>query len=107
MATTTLNIQGMTCNGCVNSVTRVLTGIAGVSRADVDLAGAKAVVEYDAAQLTAATSGCSQSPGCPFRLFLICGIYETYIPTAVSAATTERIFICFSVMLFFLMVGKG
>ena len=31
MATTTLNIQGMTCNGCVNSVTRVLTGIAGVS----------------------------------------------------------------------------
>ena len=50
MATTTLNIQGMTCNGCVNSVTRVLTGIAGVSRADVDLAGAKAVVEYDAAQ---------------------------------------------------------
>ena len=50
MATTTLNIQGMTCNGCVNSVTRVLPGIAGVSRADVDLAGAKAVVEYDAAQ---------------------------------------------------------
>ena len=39
MATTTLNIQGMTCNGCVNSVTRVLTGITGVSRADVDLAG--------------------------------------------------------------------
>ena len=50
MATTTLNIQGMTCNGCVNSVTRVLTGIAGVSRAEVDLAGAKAVVEYDEAQ---------------------------------------------------------
>ena len=50
MATTTLNIQGMTCGGCVNSVTRVLTGIAGVSRAEVDLAGAKAVVEYDAAQ---------------------------------------------------------
>ena len=50
MATTTLNIQGMTCSGCVNSVTRVLTGIAGVSRAEVDLAGAKAVVEYDAAQ---------------------------------------------------------
>ncbi|MFC2291918.1 heavy-metal-associated domain-containing protein [Kingella oralis] len=32
MATTTLNIQGMTCGGCVNSVTRVLTGIAGVSK---------------------------------------------------------------------------
>ena len=57
MATTTLNIQGMTCNGCVNSVTRVLTGITGVSRADVDLAGAKAVVEYDAAQTTPAACG--------------------------------------------------
>ena len=55
MATTTLNIQGMTCGGCVNSVTRVLTGIAGVSRAQVDLAGAKAVVEYDATQTNPAT----------------------------------------------------
>ncbi len=50
MTTATLNIQGMTCGGCVKSVTKVLTEIDGVSRADVDLAAARAVVEFDASK---------------------------------------------------------
>lgn len=50
MATATINIQGMTCGGCVKSVTRILTETAGVSKAEVDLASARAVVEYDPAQ---------------------------------------------------------
>jgi hypothetical protein len=54
MATATINIQGMTCGGCVKSVTRILTETAGVSKAEVDLASARAVVEYDPAQTSPA-----------------------------------------------------
>ena len=35
METIDLKIQGMTCGGCVKSVTRVLTGVAGVTAVDV------------------------------------------------------------------------
>lgn len=38
METTTLNIRGMTCNGCVASVTRVLTALGGVGGVEVSLA---------------------------------------------------------------------
>ena len=41
-------IPDMTCQGCVRSVTKKLSGVAGVSSAAVDLAAAKATVEYDA-----------------------------------------------------------
>ena len=50
MTTVTLNIGGMTCGGCVKSVTKVLSETAGVSSANVDLASASAVVEFDDAQ---------------------------------------------------------
>ena len=43
-AKTVLAITGMTCGGCVNTVTRVLTRVPGVERAEVDLAGGRAVV---------------------------------------------------------------
>ena len=33
-------------------------------------------------------------------MFWICGIWEAYMPTAVRVATTERMLICFSVMVF-------
>jgi copper chaperone len=49
--TTTLKISGMTCGGCVASVTRVLRGLDGVQRADVSLAEAKATVEYEPARV--------------------------------------------------------
>jgi copper chaperone len=51
MQTTTLKISGMTCGGCVASVTRVLRELDGVTRADVSLADAKATVEYEPAQV--------------------------------------------------------
>ena len=50
METVRLSIEGMTCTGCVNSVTRVLAALPGVSQADVSLTKARARVTYDPAQ---------------------------------------------------------
>ena len=50
METTVVKIKGMTCMGCVRSVTNVLQGIAGVSSAEVSLEQAQATVQYDAAK---------------------------------------------------------
>ena len=47
MATVTLNIDGMTCGGCVKSVTKVLTGLDGVRSATVSLENKNAQVEFD------------------------------------------------------------
>jgi len=49
METLTLNIKGMTCMGCVSSVTRVLKAVLGVADAHVTLEPAQASVQYDAA----------------------------------------------------------
>jgi len=49
MENTTLHIDGMTCGGCVASVTRVLSRLLGVASANVSLEKAQAVVEHDAA----------------------------------------------------------
>ncbi len=43
-------VEGMDCEGCVKSVTRMLTGVAGVSKVDVSLAEARAQVSFDPAQ---------------------------------------------------------
>lgn len=48
METTTLNIKGMTCMGCVSSVTKVLKAAPGVSEAQVTLEPSQARVQYDA-----------------------------------------------------------
>jgi copper chaperone len=50
METVKLPIEGMTCTGCVNSVTRVLTALPGVAAAEVSLTKARAKVTYDPAQ---------------------------------------------------------
>jgi len=47
MQTVTLGISGMTCGGCVRSVTNVLTALDGVAKAEVSLEKACAVVDYD------------------------------------------------------------
>ena len=47
METLTLNIQGMTCGGCVKSVTGVLQSIPGVSSVDVSLEQNRATISYD------------------------------------------------------------
>ena len=56
---TVLSITGMTCGGCANTVTRVLQRVPGVTRAEVDLASARAQVEGTArpAELVAAAEG--------------------------------------------------
>ncbi|MGE5105642.1 MAG: heavy-metal-associated domain-containing protein [Betaproteobacteria bacterium] len=50
METTTLNVKGMTCQGCVASVTRVLKAVQGVRDVQVTLHPGTATVSYDAAQ---------------------------------------------------------
>jgi copper chaperone len=50
METTTLRIEGMTCGGCVASVTRVLKAVPGVAEADVALTPGTATVTFDAAR---------------------------------------------------------
>ena len=50
METTTLKVNGMTCQGCVSSVTRVLQGVPGVSKVAVSLERGEAKLEYDPAK---------------------------------------------------------
>jgi copper chaperone len=49
----TLKVGGMTCNGCVASVTRVIRALPGVASADVSLAASAATVEFDPGQVSA------------------------------------------------------
>ena len=51
MATVTLNIDGMTCGGCVKSVTKVLNGLDGVRSATVSLENKNAQVEFDESKI--------------------------------------------------------
>ena len=51
MEKATLNISGMTCGGCVRSVSSVLNALDGVVKAEVSLEKHCAVVDYDAAKL--------------------------------------------------------
>lgn len=49
METTTIAIKGMSCEGCVSSVTKVLRELPGVAKAEVTLQPGQAVVEFDPA----------------------------------------------------------
>ena len=50
METVELKVEGMDCQGCVKSVTRMLSGVPGVASVDVSLAQARAKVTYDPAK---------------------------------------------------------
>jgi len=50
METVTFEVTGMTCQGCVGSVTRVLKATPGVTDAQVELAARRATVTYDPAR---------------------------------------------------------
>ena len=50
MQTLELVIDGMSCNGCVGSVTRVLKGVPGVADVSVTLAPPRALVTFDPAK---------------------------------------------------------
>ena len=46
-----LQVNGMTCSGCVQAVEAALKGVIGVTQVEVSLKGNEAVVEYDPAQV--------------------------------------------------------
>ena len=50
MQTVELKVEGMDCEGCVKSVTRMLSGVPGVEEVDVSLEQARARVTYDPAR---------------------------------------------------------
>ncbi|WP_018607802.1 heavy-metal-associated domain-containing protein [Uliginosibacterium gangwonense] len=45
----TIPVRGMSCEGCVKSVTRVLSALPGVQGVQVSLAAANASLQYDPA----------------------------------------------------------
>lgn len=47
MQQATIRVEGMTCNGCVASVTRVLKALPGVGSVDVSLERHEAQVQFD------------------------------------------------------------
>ncbi len=47
--TAKIAVDGMTCNGCVRSVTNAVTRLAGVQKVDVSLQEKSATVEFDPA----------------------------------------------------------
>lgn len=53
MTTTTISIKGMTCEGCVNSVTKALQRVTGVKDASVDLDKGQATVTFDESKTNA------------------------------------------------------
>ena len=50
MESVQLKIEGMHCDGCVRSVTRMLSALPGVDRVDVSLAENRADVSFDPAK---------------------------------------------------------
>jgi copper chaperone len=53
METITMNVKGMSCGGCVASVTRVLKALPGVSDVAVSLTPGTAKVTFDPVQTAA------------------------------------------------------
>jgi copper chaperone len=54
MENTVLKVSGMSCGGCVASVTKVLQELPGVAKAEVTLEPGEARVEFDSAQVSRA-----------------------------------------------------
>ncbi|GBQ22764.1 heavy-metal-associated domain-containing protein [Gluconacetobacter sacchari] len=54
METLTLNVTGMTCDGCVSSVRKALENTDGVTAADVTLQPGRASISYDPARTSPA-----------------------------------------------------
>ncbi|CCQ91539.1 Copper chaperone CopZ [Nitrospina gracilis 3/211] len=47
MAHETLNVDGMTCGHCVETVSKAVSSIPGVSKVDVDLEKKRVTVDFD------------------------------------------------------------
>jgi len=50
METTVIKVCGMSCGGCVKTVTGVLSKLPGVGKVEVSLERAQALIEFDPAQ---------------------------------------------------------
>jgi len=50
MENTVLKVEGMTCQGCVRSVTRVLQALPGVEKVEVSLEKGEAALAFDPAK---------------------------------------------------------
>ncbi|EXI72516.1 MAG TPA: cation transporter [Candidatus Accumulibacter phosphatis] len=49
-----INVSGMSCQGCVKSVTAALTAVAGVEQVEVSLPSGQAMVGYDSSLVSLA-----------------------------------------------------
>ena len=49
MINQTLNVEGMTCDHCVQTITEAVNDLVGISRVEVDLENKQVAVEYDKA----------------------------------------------------------
>ena len=49
MANQTLNVEGMTCDHCVQAIKEAVNNLVGISRVEVDLENKQVAVEYDKA----------------------------------------------------------
>lgn len=48
----TLNITGMTCNNCANTISRVLNGLGGVENADTSFASERSTIDFNASTIS-------------------------------------------------------
>lgn len=55
MEFTTIKIGGMSCGGCVKSITGILLALSGVTKAEVSLTESKADVSFEPGQVSRAT----------------------------------------------------
>ena len=76
MSTLHLEVQGMSCGGCVKSVTAALTHVPGVSTVDVDLQAGRATVTGDLPQ-----------GGDPLVLALTAAGYPAKLTSAATASS--------------------
>ncbi len=65
--TATFSVDGMTCGGCVRSVTGAITQVPGVRKVDVSLEGKSATVEFDANVAPAAIVAAIEGAGFDVR----------------------------------------
>ena len=49
MANQTLNVEGMTCDHCVQTIKEAVSNLVGISRVEVDLENKQVAVEYNKA----------------------------------------------------------
>lgn len=52
MKSTKFDVQGMTCNGCVASINRVISAIPGVNVVDISLESGRVEIGYDESKAT-------------------------------------------------------